>query len=487
MVNKLKKYIMKQIKILVMLLLGVVVVSCQSDFLEPAPTSGVTSGNYYTTADEVETAVINMYDGIQGINSTSTDDNHGVQYEFYLTEMRSDNTRTKSQEGEAAQFESYDVTATNGIVSDYYASYYNIIFRANVVLQNLGVVQDPNVSAKFEAEAKFVRAYAYFNLVRLFGDIPLVDRVISPLETDIQFTRVATSSIYELIESDLINAVASLDNTYNTRASKAAAQALLAKVYLTEGKYTLAQGLCEDVINSGKFDLMTNFYDVFYSERNKEIIFAIGYEIGLSDDSQNFSAEWMNGVGRTSGVNYVTDDAIAAITAAGGDRTQYSFRTDPFQTTQTQVAKYFPNGDSGGATGRTFASDPTLAGNDWIVLRYADVLLMHVEAIMAGGTDTSVAAALTSFQKVQDRAFPATAPNTKSTITKDELLLERRVELAFENHRLFDLIRFGRAESVLSALSSANGYSYTSTDLLLPIPQNEINISQGVMKQNPGY
>ena len=66
-------------------------------------------------------------------------------------------------------------------------------------------------------------------------------------------------------------------------------------------------------------------------------------------------------------------------------------------------------------------------------------------------------------------------------------MLERRVELAFENHRLFDLIRFGKAESVLSALSSANGYGYTSTDLLLPIPQNEINISQGLMKQNPGY
>jgi len=476
---------MKQIKIIVTLLVSAVIASCQSDFLNPAPTSGVTTGNYFTNAEELETAVINMYDGIQGINSTNNDDNHGVQYEFYLTEMRSDNTRTKSQEGEAAQFESYDVVATNGIVADYYASFYNVIFRANVVLENLGVIQDTDVAASFEGEAKFVRAYAYFNLVRLFGDIPLIDRVISPTETDVQFTRVPKASIYTLIESDLTTAVTALDNTYKTRASKAAAQALLAKVYLTEGKYLPAQNLCEDIISgSGGYDLMDNFYDVFYSERNKEIIFAIGYEQGLSSDSQNFSAEWMNGVGRTSGVNYVTDDAISALNAAGGDRTQYSFRTDPFQMTQTQVAKYFPNGDSGGATGRIFASDPTLAGNDWIVLRYADVLLMHVEAILAGGSDTSNSAALASFQKIRNRAGLTTLV---TNITKDDLLLERRVEFAFENQRLFDLLRFGRAEAVFSAFSNTNGYSYSSSDLLLPLPQNEINLSKGVMSQNPGY
>lgn len=341
MVNKLKTYIMKKIKILVMLLLGVIMVSCDSDFLDPVPSSGVSADNYYTTAAEVETAVINMYDGIQGVNSNDTDDNHGVQYEFYITEMRSDNTRTKSQEGEAAQFESYNVTATNGIVSDYYGSFYNVIFRANIVLEHLEVIEDANVAAAYEAEAKFVRAYAYFNLVRLFGDIPLIDRVVAPQEKEVQFTRVASATIYQLIETDLIAAVDGLDNKYKTRASKAAAQALLAKVYLTKGEYALAQNLCEDVINSGSFDLMPDFNDVFYSELNDEIIFAIGYVAAPSSDSQNFSSEWMNGVGRSSGVNYVMNDAIVAFNAAGGDRTQYSYRTDLFQTTETQVAKFF--------------------------------------------------------------------------------------------------------------------------------------------------
>ena len=474
---------MKHIKYIALLIIVSVITSCGSDFLEPTPDSGITADSYFNTADEVETGVIAIYDGWQGVNSTSLSDNHSVQYEFYLTEMRSDNTRTKSQEGEAAQFEFYNVQATNGIVANYYASMYNIIFRSNIVLENLGVVTDADRAARFESEAKFSRALAYFNLVRLYGDVPLIDKVISPLDTEVQYTRVATATIYDLIVSDLTTAISGLDNTYTTRASKAAAQALLAKVHLTLGNYSEAKTLCEDVMGSG-YDLMDNFNDVFYQERNKEIIFAIGYESALSSDSQNFSSEWMNGVGRTSGVNYVTNDVIAALDEFGGNRTQYSYRNDASQTTQNQVAKYLPNGESGGADGKTFVNDATLAGNDWIVLRYADVLLMHVEAILAGANETVDGQALASFQKVRDRAG---LTSTVTIVTKDALLLERRVELAFENHRLFDLVRFGRAESVLSAFSAVNGLGYSSSDLLLPIPQREINLSKGLMSQNPGY
>ncbi|WP_111709956.1 RagB/SusD family nutrient uptake outer membrane protein [Lutibacter citreus] len=474
---------MKQIKYIALLIIVSVIASCSSDYLEPVPNSGITADSYFNNAGEVETGIIAIYDAWQGVNSTNLSDNHSFQYEFYLTEMRSDNTRTKSQEGEAAQFEFYNVEATNGIVANYYASMYNTIFRTNIVLDNLGVVTDIDKALSFEAEAKFNRALAYFNLVRLYGDVPLIDKVISPLDIEVQYTRVVTSTVYELIVSDLTTAISGLDNTYKTRASKAAAQALLAKVQLTLGNYSEAKSLCEDVMGSG-FGLMDNFNDVFYSERNKEIIFAIGYESALSSDSQNFSSEWMNGVGRTSGVNYVTNDVITALDAFGGDRTQYSYRNDASQTTQNQVTKYLPNGESGGDDGKTFINDATLAGNDWIVLRYADVLLMHVEAILAGGNETVDGSALSSFQKVRDRAG-LTSPVT--IVTKDALLLERRVELAFENHRLFDLVRFGKAESVLSAFSATYGLGYSTSDLLLPIPQREINLSNGIMSQNPGY
>ena len=103
---------------------------------------------------------------------------------------------------------------------------------------------------------------------------------------------------------------------------------------------------------------------------------------------------------------------------------------------------------------------------------------------MAGANETIDPAALVSFQSVRDRAG-LTTPVT--IVTKDALLTERRVELAFENHRLFDLMRLGVAEDVLSAFSTANGYGFTSTDILLPIPQREIGLSLGNLTQNPGY
>ena len=474
---------MKQFKYIGLLSLVILIHGCDKDLLEPIPESAISIDNYFLNDDEIETGVNGIYDAIQGVNSTSLNDNRGVQQEFYITEMRSDNTRTKNQEGEAAQFENYTVTPNNGIVENYYRSTYSTIFRANLVLASLGNASSA-MAPTFEGEAKFARAYSYFNLVRLFGDVPLVDRLIDPLDKITPFTRVDTATIYDLIVSDLETAAANLDNGEYSRASRAAAEALLAKVHLTLGNYLEAQLLCENVMSYG-FGLEPNFNDVFYNEGNNEIIFAIVYNPGIEADSQDFSAEFMNGVGRTVGVNYVMDNAVTFLDENGGpDRTPFSYRIDPFQPTQHQVVKYLPNGEDGGADGKTFESDATLSGNDWVVLRYSDVLLMHVESILAGGQDTNVSAALSSFQAVRDRAGLTDAV---TSITKQELLDERRAELAFENQRLFDLLRFGEAQSVLSDLSAANGYSFTSTDLLLPIPQREINLSNGVMSQNPGY
>ena len=460
--------------------------SCGDDFLEPTPTSAISGVEYYATEAQLETALINMYDGIQGVNilaNTDSDLNHSIQVEFYLTEMRSDNTRTKSSEGEAAQFENFTVQATNGIVSDYYTSFYNVIFRANTVLDNIDVASEESAPS-FEGEAKFVRAYANFNLVRLFGDIPLIDRVIGISDIETQFTRVPKAEVYDLIIADLQRAIETLDNSHKNRASKAAAQGLLAKVYLTLGtNYVDAQVLCEAVMTSG-YSLEEDFKDVFYSENNDEIIFSIGFLPDTTLDSQNFSAEWLNSVGRTSGVNYVTTEARAALDAQGGDRTAYSYRQDAAQVSQYQVAKFLPDGDEDLGILPT-SGDPRSAGNDWIVLRYADVLLMHVEAIMGANSSTSAQAALDSFELVRLRA--GLLGDDDGMITKQELLEERRVELAFENQRLFDLIRFNAAQDVLSNFSTENGYGFSATDLLLPIPQKEINLSNGVLTQNPGY
>lgn len=477
---------MKQLKIVTLVALAMFVSSCEKTFLSPELTSGINSESFYKTEEEIESAVINMYDGIQGVNAlknTSSTLNHGIQVEFYLTEMRSDNTKTKSSEGEAAQFENFTIQATNGIVSDYYRSFYNVIYRANTILENLEAAS-ASTGVKFEAEAKFVRALSYFNLVRLFGDIPLVDKVISPLDKETAFTRVSQAKIYELIVADLQFSVDNLDDSFKDRASKAAAEGMLAKVYLTLGNYGAAQTLCESIMNPARgFGLQTDFKDVFYNEGNNEVIYSVGYLPSVNDDSQNFSAEWLNAVGRGSGVNYVTADARAIIDAKAGNRKLVSYREDPGQAGQYQVVKYLPNGDVNLGIPVT-SPDPTSAGNDWIVLRYADVLLMHVEAILAGGASTTSSNAISSFQLVRSRA-EITTPVT--VITKQDLLDERRVELAFENHRFFDLVRLGEAQNVLGAFSTANGLSFSSTDLLLPIPQQEIGLSNGKLTQNPGY
>jgi hypothetical protein len=471
---------MRRIKNLTLLLLAVYVSSCE-DFLSPEPISAISADTYYTSDQELQAAVDNLYDGLQGVNDTQSNSNHGTQVEYQLTEMRSDNTRTKASEGEPAQFESFSVESTNGVVFDYYRSIYNVIFRANTVLDNLENAT-PAAASTFEGEAKFVRAYSYFNLVRLWGPIPLIDGVVDLSDEETQFGRVDVSLVYNLIVSDLETAAANLDNSNKGRASKAAAEALLAKVHLTLGNYSEARSLCESVMSYG-FNLEDNFKDVFYDEGNGEVIFAIEYIGDDTRDSQNFSAEWLNAVGRSSGLNYVTDEAKAALDATGGDRTIYSYRIDSDQPTQNQVVKYIPNGDSSLGIEPT-AGDPRLAGNDWIVLRYADVLLMHVEAIMAGGASTADPSAIASFQKVRDRAGLTDA---FASISKEELLNERRVELAFENQRWFDLLRFDIGVGILEQFAADNGYGFSATDLLLPFPQAEVNLSGGLLEQNPGY
>ncbi|MCK8523405.1 RagB/SusD family nutrient uptake outer membrane protein [Aquimarina sp. D1M17] len=457
--------------------------------LDTVPESATTVDSFFNDDEEITAGIINIYDGLQGSNPLEGDGGFNnphlaIQIEYQMAETLSDNSRTKSGSPQGFDFETFTVTPETAAVITYYRSMYNIIFRANLVLENLENASSGNAN-KFEAEARFLRAYAYFNLVRFYGDVPLVDRVIGPQETEIAFTRVDEDLVYDLIVSDLQFAVDSdLDNSFRTRASKAAAQTYLAKVYLTLGtNYLEAQRLLEDVMTSGDYSLEPNFLDIFYNEANDETIFAVGFDDTIVDDSQGFSAEFLDAVGRGTGSNYATAELVAAFDAFGGNRGQFSFREDPGNPGLFQTVKFLPIVDeSVGVT--TAPANPRIAGNDWIITRYADVLLLHVEAILAGGLETSAPAAIASFSAVRQRAG---IMDPVTSITKQELMDERRVELAFENHRFLDLKRFGVAQEVLSAFSTSNSFDFQATDLLLPIPGAEIAISQGLLKQNPGY
>ncbi|WP_204346810.1 RagB/SusD family nutrient uptake outer membrane protein [Psychroserpens algicola] len=479
---------MKHIKYLVLAITGFIYTSCNDEFLNPLPDSAVAVEAFFQSDDDVLAGVIGIYDAIQGVNENTETNigraNRGVQFEHLLTEHRTDNTRNATLEGSKSDFHRYVVNANNVESEDYYQSMYEVIFRANNILNFIDVA-DENNRAKYAAEAKFLRAYAYFNLVRLYSDVPLVTSVVGPQDNEALFTRIPEAQIYDQIVEDLLEAVNTLDNTYKSRASRAAAQGLLAKVYLTQAtpNYSGAQVLCEAIISSLDYDLEDNFRDVFYNELNDEIIFAIQYETGNSLESQSFSSEFTSAFrqGREDGQNIVNDNLVADFEMYGGNRGPESFVTFG---TSNEVIKFLPEGSDITTTPPTYGANARDAGNDYIVLRYADVLLMHVEAIIGGGTMTSSSNALNSFQQVRNRAG---LTDTVTSITKEELLRERRVELAFENQRWFDLIRFGAANSVLTAHADEMGYVYSSRDLLLPIPAREINISGGLLTQNAGY
>ncbi|GAA4951879.1 RagB/SusD family nutrient uptake outer membrane protein [Algibacter agarivorans] len=490
---------MKYIKLLIFAVTGTMFVSCDTDeFLNPLPDSAIVADSFFQSDDDVLSGIIGIYDALQGVNenteSSSIRFNRGVQLEYLLTEHRSDNTRSKTLEGSRADFHRYRVEPDNVQSEDYYQSMYEIIFRANNVLKYVDNADAGNIIS-YAAEAKFLRAYAYFNLVRLYGAVPLVTSVVGAQEKELLFTRVAEATVYEQIVLDLQEGVTYLDNTHKSRASKAAAQGLLAKVYLTQPtrNYIGAKQLCEDIINSAVFALEPNFRDVFYDELNSEIIFAVQYLSGNPDESQGFSSEFTSysRQGRQDGLNIVNPNLAEDFIAYGGNRTEASYAAFGDDAAlpvpeDAEVIKFLPDGSDISDTNLpTYGEQPGNAGNDWVILRYSDVLLMHAEAIMQDG-DTTDSNAIDSYMEVKVRAGFDAIADRPSVLTKDALLLERRVELAFENHRFFDLLRLGVAHDVLGTHASIKGYtSYNIRRLLLPIPSREINLSDGLLTQNP--
>lgn len=441
--------------------------SCGKDDLNLAPLSQIGDNAFYQNDEEIEGAVIAIYDGLQEV----------PMREFALTEMRSDNAKSKSREGDWAQFESFSVKSTNVAIVNYWRANYNVIFRANVVLKNIEVVQDGTKKNQYAAEARFVRALSHFNLVRAYGDVPLLDKVVTPTDSDYAtyLAKNPAADVLSFIQTDLEFAAANLPSKASAsfgRATMAAAQGLLAKVYLTQGNYTAAQPLLAQLVANNQYALQAAYSDVFYSEKNNEILFAIPYTNDDVNESQDFSFEMTQG-GQVSGLNFVTDDLAGAIDPADIERKPILINPlDPKAN-----AKFL-----------TTSGNARLCGNDWIVLRLADVLLLHAEAIMAGQSETASVAAIKSYNLVRARVGLSTLPeNGTAKLTKQMLMDERRIELAFENHRLYDLIRFGEAQNVLSTYATNTAVSFSPTDLLLPIPQAEINVSGGALLQNPGY
>jgi len=475
-------------KYILLLVVVLSITSCE-DFLSPEPTAAIIQDDFYTTPAELDLGVVAIMDAIQGINNNSSFSvNRGVMIEFYLAEMLTDNTGTRTPDPDAAgfrqEFANLSVSDNNNISANYYASMYRVIYLSNLILDSIKENGITNLTA--EASARFYRAYAYFNLVRFFADpaqdlgVPLVDHVLSEDETNLGFIRASIDEVYDLIIEDLSLAASGLDDSDKNSASKSAAHTLLAKVYLTleEPDYTAAILNLDQVY--GRFSLLDNYADIFgyANELNDEIIYSVGYEQDLSADSQDYSAAFA-GADATTGQNYLTQNLQSSLQTNGGaNRQLYGSEDD---NTKWPLLKH------------QSISEDLLGGCDWIVLRYADVILMYAEAYM--GAEDSLD--ITRFRWATDYDLIRTRAGltTVTTITKDELLDERRYEFFGENKRLFDLKRFGVAETVLGEFASAseNNFSFSPSEVNLPIPLREINISpkddsgQPLLIQNTGW
>jgi hypothetical protein len=487
------------------------------------PQSNLNTGTYYSNYEEVKAALTGCYNGMQRALST----------EWQFTELRSDNSKqgapgsTASGNRDLSDLDMFIPATTQQSIYTYWLATYSNIRNCNIVLEKLGVVYDPASGAisfttinipitdadrkQLAGEAMFIRAYHYFNLVRLYGGVFLLHKTVSPDEAK-QMNRSTVADIYKLIEADLVTAAASMNSLkFNQipaadlgRATRWAAKGLLGKVYLTLNRKPEAITQLQDVVTNSGYSLQASYANVFAitNEMNSEILFAIRYKaggLGLGSHFGNTFAPLGTGSavinGDGDGLNYPTADLD---TATNGDMRKPTILALYNPGAKLYVKKYlFPV---------TLVDD---GESDWPVLRYADILLMLAEA--KGYTQESI----DLINSVRPRAgLPNHSMASLSSIALFEQALshERRIEFAFENQRWFDLLRFNTTLTTITAIQTirdhyADEYQahyrlylpptptlaqlqayITMEKLLLPIPQREIDTNtQLVIPQNPGY
>ena len=361
-------------------------------------------------------------------------------------------------------------------------------------------------------EAHFIRAWFFYNLVTVFGGVPLADHVLAPSEYNIP--RADASEIWALIESDLKTAATSLPlrSGYSAedlgRVTKGAAQALLAKSYLWQKRYAEAEAMANEVIQSNEYQLVPDYASIFTQsgENNSESVFEIqymnasggnwgknkanegtftpvfqrargeyggfGFNIPTEDFVQEFFKEGFEDP-RLKSTVFRVGDAMGdrgIFTKDGTGGFPYDYYPKKYFTFKTEDAPFGDPSPNGGTNDR--------------VIRFSDVLLMHAEAAAQNGNENG---ARTSLNRVRARAR-GTAAGILPDITAsgqtlvDAIFRERRIELGLEGHRFFDLVRTGRAQTTLGPLGYQEGKHN-----VFPVPQSQVQATNGAIRQNPGY
>jgi starch-binding outer membrane protein, SusD/RagB family len=493
---------MKQVKLSACIAFALLISSCKG-FLDREPLDQISESTFYKTVDDVNRAMLAAYQPMQDVEWNGKD--------WMLTEIPSDNSQPGGTDPDFTPIDNFTVSSDNIVVGAYWAIHYRGVTIANTVISK---VKAMTLSEKqkdvFLAEAQFLRAVAYFDLVRIYGGVPLITEP-PVFGADLLYPRSSVAEVYKLITDDFEFAAKNLPLTRSGsdlgRATSGAASAYLAKVYLTRREFVKARDAAFTVMQSGQYRLMSDFgenFELATADNNAEAVFQIQYTgcgpFGTGNARQAFFAPWGEGITKDRdgwGSQIPTSPTVNNPTTTIADAFEPNDKRK-HHTIMTPGA-FYPNinpGDGGYKYPPSGASASAVNIKKYVVgsgqnicfmstplnsplVRYSDVLLTYAEAIMEiEGSITSNPLALDAFNKVRDRA--GLAPVTE--IDRDKMYKERRVEFAFEGHRWFDLLRSPQPVNTLLL----HGKVLDIQNLLFPIPLGEMQTNPK-LTQNPGY
>ena len=455
------------------------VVGCDSD-LEEEVFSQASPNAFFNSEGDVNTALNGMYDPIQTCCG-----GYSQQRSMVLNTVSDEGDMTWSNRGNYDEL-IFDATSNTDHVSMWNSNYL-AINAANFVLDNADKIRaldgtdDGSFANAALGEASFWRGIVYFDNVRLWGDVPL-RTTVAQTAAELNVPRSPASEVYAQIIDDLEFAAANLptEATEQGKPSSWSAKSYLAKVHLTMGNFESALAVARDVVNNGPYGLVTPFSAIFDvdNEGNEEVIFDIQY---VRVNLEGSRMAWLATGNNTEFANFGRG-GVGLQFVEEGMFEKYSEEDDRRAMTFASLEPHPDNGRYYYGKWR----DPqgiSVDGheNNFITLRFADVVLMLAEA--ANEVDGPSAEAYGAINSVRNRALLADLePGLSQSAFRDAVIFERHLELALEQHRWFDLKRTGRLEEVLTA----TGRPWDPRYLLFPIGQNELDTSDA-LEQNPGY
>lgn len=503
---------MKKVSFFIILIVGLLTASCQN-LLNKQPQGEISTSNAYQTKADAIKAVTAAYRPLQpNMWYGPFPGSYGGYMQWVFGDIASDNAvkggESASDQQYAYAISHFTVTPTNQAVKDAWADLYVGVHRCNLVLDHVpNIKMDSKLKARLLGEAHFLRGYYYFQLVKLFGGVPLV---LKSNVSSYNIPRATEQKVYQQIISDLEAAdkVLPMKSQYSAsnmgRATKGAADAYLGKVYLYMHNYPEAEKWFKKVIDSGQYSLAPNYLNMFRlsGQHGPGSIFEVDYAYSSTYDVTN-RATVAHGSRGMYGWGFVCPTQSLVNSFAKGDpRKKETVYQNGDTLSDGQVANV-GNSPTGYLDRKAYLpknefppnGSAQSSGRDEVLMRLGKVLLWYAEA---ANEDGHTQAALKALNEVRARArqgHPNVLPNI--TVTNKDSLRHiiwhaERDEYALEHERFFDLVRTGRAATVLhdfaKKYNTTKGENYKKgVNDVFPIPENDISLSHGVLKQNNGY